>query len=345
MGAQALRALRESVAVSVRTHVVPVRVAGPAAFDALDRLVSGDLYVQAGRMRHSLLLREDGTPLADVYVCAEEDGFVLLAEGPDGPALLEHLRAHGGGPGLELALLEDRAVVGMDGPYAWELASGVLGPDPMGLPFLSSAQLDGIGCYRAGKTGEYGFDLLVPRAEVAAWEARLLEAGRPLDVARAGLEDLDHCALENWFFNVRREGRSGATPLELQLQWRVSRRKAYVGSAALAARRASGLRERLVCVAGPGPLVPGDPVLRDGHAVGRIVNAGACAPRGEWVATALLELDLAHAGLDGFEADGAGGRSGLRTVSPPLLNNRSLYVQPQRHGYATRAEVSWPSLA
>lgn len=346
MSAEALRALRESVALSERDHVAVIAAEGSGAFDALDRLVSGDLWIQTGRARHTLLLHEDGTPLADVYVSARDDDFLLLAEGAPGRELVEHLEGHRPpGAAASFRLLDDRAVLGLDGPYAWELAAAVLGPDVMALPYLTTCELDGASCLRAGKTGEYGFDLVVPRAAAAAWRERLLEAGRPFDLGRAGLEELDHCALENFFFNVRREGRSGATPLELQLQWRVSRRKAFVGSDALAARRARGIRERLSCLVGPGPISVGDALLHGGRAVGRVVNAGWSEPRGEWVASALVSRELAHSGVGGFELAGSPARAPLRTVSPPVLDNRSLYVHPQRHGYLTRGDVRWPPIA
>ncbi len=340
----ALRALRESAALSEKEHVVALQVEGPGAFDALDRLVAGELFAQSGRMRHTLLLREDGTPFADAYVCAADDAFLLLGEGPSGPALLEHLLAHRpAAVAASFRLLDDRAVLGVDGPFAWEVVAEVLGPEVHGLPYLTFYATGEATCFRAGKTGEYGYDLLVPRAQVPAWRDRVLEVGRRFDLERCGLDDLDQCALENWFFNPRREGRTGATPLELQLQWRVSRRKAFVGSEALAARRDAGVRERLVCVVGPGPIAAGEEIAFGGRPVGRVVNAGPCALRGDWVGTALVERALAHAGVRGFQAGVAG--TPLRTVAPPILNNRSLYVQPQRHSYLTRAEIAWPSIA
>lgn len=338
------RALRHSAAFSVKRHVVGARLEGPGAYDLLDRVVCGELFAQTGRMRHTLLLREDGTPLADAYVCADDDGFLLLTEGVPGQVLLEHLRAHRpAGAEVALRLLDGDAVLGLDGPYAWEVAAEVLGPEVQGLPYLTFYTTGEVTCFRAGKTGEYGFDLLVPLAQVERWSDRLVEAGRRFDLERCDLEDLDRCALENWFFNPRREGRSGATPLELQLQWRVSRRKAFVGSEALAARRAAGIRERLVCLVGPGPITIGDEVLHSEHRVGRVVNAGPSALRGDSVATALIERSLAHAGVGGFVL-GRGGQP-LRAVAAPVLNNRSLYVLPQRHSYFTRAETDWPPIA
>ncbi len=337
-------ALRESVALSEKSHVVALRVLGREAWDAVDWLVPGELFAQGGRMRHTLILRDDGTPFADAYVCAgEEDDFLILAEGPSREELRDHLALHASRFAAEFQLLDDRGVIGVDGPFAWEALAQVLGPDVIGLPYLTFFVTDAVTCFRAGKTGEYGYDLLVPRAELSRWAARFEEEARAFDLSRCTLDDLDRCALENWFFNPRREGRCGATPLELQLQWRLSRRKDFVGAEALARRRREGVRERLVCLLGPGPFAVADAVTFDGRSVGRVVNAAPCELRREWIAMALVEVGLAHAGLGGFEVAGAA-RSRARTVAPPVLSNRSLFVQPQRHSWLTRAEVDWPAL-
>ncbi len=73
-----------------------------------------------------------------------------------------------------------------------------------------------------------------------AWE-ELLELVGPLGGGAASLETLDLCALENGFFSVRHASVEGLTPLELQLQWRVSARKRFPGATAIEERRAKGM--------------------------------------------------------------------------------------------------------
>ena len=34
----------------------------------------------------------------------------------------------------------------------------------------------------------------------------------------------------------------------------------------------------------------------------------------------------------------------LRTVSPPMIDNRSLFVDPRKHAYRSRAEHAFPPL-
>jgi glycine cleavage system aminomethyltransferase T len=223
--------------------------------------------------------------------------------------------------------------------------SELVGPGVVGLPYLTFYHEDGFTCFRAGKTGEYGYDLLVPREGVAALETQIQEVGRRFDLDPIDLDTLDQCALENWFFNIRREGSSGATPLELQLQWRVAYDRDYPGAAALRALRARGPTQRLTCLLADAAVGLGDPVLDGARVIGRVVNAGHSPLRGDWVVLALLDRDLAHAGLAGLTVRRDGAEVAVRTTTPPVIDNLSLFVQPQRHSYHTRAEHPLPGQA
>ena len=140
------------------------------------------------------------------------------------------------------------------------------------------------------------------------------------------------------------EGREPATPIELQLQWRLSYRKTYVGSEALLRRRQEGPRQRLTCLVADRPLEVGSSVLLRGSVVGRIVNACYSPIREDWVALALLDVAWAHPGIGAFRAEAGGEHVPMRSLSPPLLNNRSLHVNPQVHSYRTRGEFEFPPL-
>ncbi len=336
----AAHALRHSVALSRLDDVRYVRLEGAGAWEALDRLCASDLYLRDGQLLHGLLLEESGHPFADCYVGRDDEAYLLLLEGPTAEELAAHLARHVPAPATKVArdLTAEVRILGLDGPYAWELLGAVAGPDAIGLPYLTFFHLNDWLVYRAGKTGEYGYGFVVPAAAAPALEERILAAGADFDLAVADRAALDQCALENWFFDIRREGRAGVTPIELQLQWRVSSRKSFVGDEALRQQRAGGVRRRLTCLVGPGPYAAGDPVRLEGTVAGSVVNAGASAARGDWAAAALVDLEWAHPGLP-FTVDHGGDAVPARSVSPPLLNNRSLHVSPQLHSYATRSET------
>jgi glycine cleavage system aminomethyltransferase T len=336
--------LRSSVALSRLDHVLCVRVSGEGAFGLIDRVFPRELFLRDGQLAQGLLLREDGTVFADCHLASDEDDFFLLVEGLSAPELTSHLRAHA--PADEPVAIVDvsatHAILGIDGPYAWELIAMLVGQEAIGVPHLTFFRSGDVVLYRAGKTGEYGYGLIVPRHAVDSLWTEITTLGARLDAVEVGRDVLEACALENWYFDIRRDGLTGATPLELQLQWRVSRKKSFVGSEALAMRRARGITERLTCLVSEAPLEIGAEVRQDGGAVGRIVNAGFSPVRELHVAKALLATSWAYPGISGFDVDG---RATARSVSPPIVNNRSLFVNPQVHSYATRFEDVFPGLA
>ncbi len=343
MDERAMTAVRSAVALTRAEHVVALRVTGDDAWETANALCSGDILLRDGQARHTLWLDERARPLADVYVLRDDDAFVFLAESR-GPSLAEHARAHVR-PGSKLEELSlGHRVVSLNGPFAWELLGSVVGPEVVGLPYLSGFHAFGGWVLRAGKTGEFGYDLVVPLAEADALEARLLDAGKRFGLTPAELDVLDQCALENWFFNVRREGRLDVTPLELQLQWRASRTKDYVGSAALAAHRAAGPKRRLVMGVAPSVVPVGAEVQLFGEPVGVVANAGASPLRGGAVVLALVDARWAHPGIADFTVVAEGARTPLATVTPPLPNNLSLHLDLQRHSWDTRDEISSPPL-
>jgi glycine cleavage system aminomethyltransferase T len=336
-----VHAVRHSVGLSRLGHVHYLAITGPRAFEAVDSLVSGLLRVRDGQLMHTLMLTEDARPFADAYVARNDEEFLLIADGPLREDLIAHVRSHLPSDGS--AQLEDRSashsIIGVDGPYAWELLGATLDPEVIGLPFLTFYHHRQWLCFRAGRTGEYGYGVIGPRGDIDELEQRMQTVGAAYDLANVGLEALDQCALENWFFNIRREGRADVTPIELQLQWRVSYRKEFIGAAALRQRRAAGAAVRLTCLIAGGKVAAGDMVVIGDMRAGAVVNAGYSDVRGDWIALALLDRSVAYPGIDCQV-----GATKARTVSPPVLQNRSLVVSPQLHSYATRAEYPAPPL-
>lgn len=350
---QELHALRHAAGLSRLDHVRPIRFRGDGAFDLLDVLVSSRLFVRENEMIQTLLLDPDGRPFADAMVAQEEDALLLLAEGPSMEALLAHVRRvkeeRCPAAAVEIEDLSGgHALLGVDGPYAWEVAAEALGPDVLGAPYLSFVRLLDSVCFRAGKTGEYGYFVLAPAAPAEELWSRLKEIGAAQGAVEVGLPALDHCALENWHFSMRLYEPAARglhlTPLELQLQWRVDSQKDFVGAPALKARRATGPAGRVTCFTAGAEVRAGQPVRLGDARLGTVLEAGWSPFRREWIGWAHLDLSVAWPGISALEVDGAGGPVAITTRSPPLLSNRSLHVDPHRHSYQTRAQDEFPPL-
>lgn len=339
-------AIRTATAISDAPHVAVVRLSGEDAFDVLDRTFTCDLYLQDAQMRFSLLLGDDGNAIADLYVCRDDEDYVVLAEGISREALVDVFRNEG--RRVEVRDIgEEYDMLSLHGPFAWEFLAEFAGPDVIGLPYLSLFHLDGMMCFRGGKTGEYGYDLLVPKEDVTSVREKMFAVGAAFDLTQVSLEAVDQCSFENWFFNARKEGRTGLGPLELGLQWRVSYGKEYRGSSALAAHRREGATQRIVCALGRSPLPLAPVATQQGKTIGRVVRSEHSPLLDAHIGIVLLDRAYAYSGIDTYvvnpQRDSAPAIP-ILTVSPPIINNRSLYVNPQKHNYATRAKHDFPPL-
>ncbi len=334
-----LRAIRESVGLTAQPHVVALRVVGQDAYDVLKFIVPADLTLRTGKARHTVLLNDAAHPIADVYVCADEGAYLLLAEGLAAADLLAHLSSQI--PERARVQIEDlsqtHTVLSLNGPFAWEVLAALEGAETIGFPYLTffRSKLERI-CLRAGKTGEFGYDLLVRREDESALWTRILELGAETGLLAVGVDALWRAGLENWFYNPYRQRGVDLTPLELQLQWRVSSKKDFVGARALQARRAAGGGGRATAIRSAELLEAGDEVTLEGERIGYVLDAGWSPTLAEHIGIAIVDETYAHSGIDCYRAHG----HALRTASPPFVNNRSLYVNPRKHSYRTRDEIA-----
>jgi glycine cleavage system aminomethyltransferase T len=330
-----VRTLRSSVGVSVIGHVQATRIAGPGAFDLLDQLCPCELFVHDGQMKQTLILdRASGAPIADVYVCADGDEYLLISEGLPAPALDALLAEHARDRQVTIHNFRDtHTFLSINGPFAWELLAELEGPGAVGFPYLTFYRPSPERIYfRAGKTGEFGYDLLVPSQEAESFFALLLERGRAFDARPVGVRALFHASLENWFFNIHREGQTNLLPIELQLQWRITYDKVE--------RRAC--TRRVTPIRAAAAIAAGDVITCDGTKIGEVLVAERSVTLGAWIAIALLDVDYAWSGIvDRYRANDVA----LTTVSAPFVNNLSLYVNVHRDRYARRHEIKFPGPA
>ena len=315
-----LRALRFGVALHRAEHVLALRVTGDQAFELVDALSPRPLYIRDGQMLPGLLLNDDGTVFADLMICADDLDWLLFLEGPSAADALAWVAAHAP-EGLDARCeLERRALWQVHGPYAWELLAELIGPEVVGIPYLTHFLLEPIStgtCFRSGKTGEFGYDLWLPRSEEDEVVARLREVGRAFDAVEVGLEALDLCALENGFFNIRHPAVKGLSVPELQLLWRVELGRSAPGMAAVEAARHPARRLTWVRAAAPFPGGLHSPLLD------------------AWLGLRLVEVDRAWPGQQLGE---------LQTTAPPVFWNRSLHIDVQQHSYASRALDELPDI-
>lgn len=340
-----IHAMRTASTVTKLGHVHALKLGGPGALDLLDAATTSRLFARENQMLQTLMLNEDGTVFADAFVCLDEDSWVVLAEGPSRAELVAHLERvrAARAPAADVTvtdLLADAELWGLDGPFAWEVTSALLGPEILGAPYLSFMHLQGLTVFRAGKTGEFGYCVRVPKAQAPGLWAKLMELGAALDLLEADLATLDQCAIENWHFTIRAldHDRSLALlPIELQLQWRVDAAKQFWGADAMRARAPA---RRMVCFSAPAAIPARAPVAFEGTPIGSVLTSGFSTTRADWVGWAVLDAQYAWAGVTRYQAGG----TPVTICSPPVIDNRSLFVDPRKHTYRSRHEHEFPPL-
>lgn len=335
---QGYYAIRNTVALEEETDLRCLLLTGNGAFNVLDLICPCDVFLQNGQIKHTLLLDEEGIPFADVYVCREGENAYLLGYGPQSRYIIEWIKQYSQAIAdySIIDLMESYCAFSLNGPYAWELCAEVLGSDVLGLPYLSMATLNNKIVFRAGMTGEYGYHLLIPTAEKNSWLATLLDKGSAYELAMTDSAARSQCSLENFFFDLNREGSYGLSPQELQLQWRLSRQKTtYPGAKAIKRIREKGWDQRLTCFISKNPINVNEEIFCDTKSIGSVLAVGYSPLRKEFIGKALLRRPYWNAGLDCFQV---GDRS-LYTISAPAINNLSLTISPYIDSYFNKREI------
>ena len=111
------RAVRQAVGVFDLSHLGKVEVRGAGAHDSLQHALSNDLErLQApGAAQYTLCLTEPGTITDDLIVYREDDGYLLVPNAANWPAVADHVRASAR-PGTTVEPRPDIAVLAVQGP-------------------------------------------------------------------------------------------------------------------------------------------------------------------------------------------------------------------------------------
>ena len=205
------------------SHMGQVAVRGAGAAAALETLAPMDaLGLEQDAQAYTLLTNERGGVLDDLIVGRRAgDEWLLVVNAACKAQDVAHLQA--GLAGCEVELLEDRALLALQGPQARPVLRA-LAPAAANLPFMRGAACDIAGhpayitC--SGYTGEDGFEISIA-ADAAAPVARSLLARE--EVEPAGLGARDSLRLEAGLCLYGHELNEDTTPVAAGLNWAIAK--------------------------------------------------------------------------------------------------------------------------
>jgi aminomethyltransferase len=244
-------AVRRDAGMFDVSHMLIADVTGAKARDYLRHLLANDVakLKESGKALYSCMLNETGGVVDDLIVYfINESWFRVVVNAGTRDKDIAWLKKHVGNFGVDIQPRTDLAMVAVQGPNARTKASALIGQHAGAALELKTFYGRELGKYfvaRTGYTGEDGWEIMLPAAEIAAFWSALKAAG----VTECGLGARDTLRLEAGMNLYGNDMDEHVSPLESGLTWTVAFEPAdrnFVGRAALDAQRNAGVPRKLV---------------------------------------------------------------------------------------------------
>jgi aminomethyltransferase len=221
---------RAAVGLFDVSHMGQVALRGDGVAAALEVLVPGDIQGLApGRMRYTMFTNDQGGILDDLIVTNAGDHHAVVVNAACKTEDIAHLRAGLPG-GIEVEVLDDLALIALQGPQAAAVLQRHTDTKLDAMPFMTAAQaaLCGVSCglTRSGYTGEDGFEISVASDQAAALATALLDEP---EVEAIGLGARDSLRLEAGLCLYGHDIDTTTTPVEAALTWSIGKRRREEG--------------------------------------------------------------------------------------------------------------------
>ncbi len=300
-------AVRRAVGLFDISHMGRIAVSGERGRAFLDSLLPARVCeLTIGAMLYAPLCNEQGGCVDDlvVYRLAPQE-YLLVVNASRKAVDWQWITAYAAGwSGVQIEDLSDgQGMVAVQGPQAVALVEALAGPASVALGYYRCAAMEIAGIRvllsRNGYTGEDGFEIMCPTAQIVALWAKLRAAG----AQPCGLGARDTLRLEMGFCLYGSELDEQTTPLEAGLSWTLDLEKAvnFVGAEALRAQRTAGGYRRLrgFRMLEKGIPRPDYPILNErGEQVGTVTSGTHSPVLGEGIGLAYLQRGAQKIGTE-----------------------------------------------
>ena len=244
--AREVTACRESLGILDASTLGKIDIQGPDTAEFLNRIYTNAWSkLEVGRCRYGLMLGEDGMVRDDgVTTRLGEQHFLMTTTTGNAAAVLAHLEEwmQTEWPELKVfctSVTEQFATMTISGPNARRLLAELsdIELSSNAFPHMSVAhgQVAGVPArvFRISFTGEISYEINVPASYgLAVWQA-IMTAGEPYNITPYGTEAMHVLRAEKGYIIVGQETDGSATPLDLGMDWIVSKKKDFIGRRSL----------------------------------------------------------------------------------------------------------------
>ncbi|MEO6227099.1 MAG: glycine cleavage system aminomethyltransferase GcvT [Thermomonas sp.] len=318
------------------SHMTVVDLTGARARAFLRKLVANsiDKLAKTGKALYTTMLNPRGGVIDDLIIYyMDESWFRLVVNASTRDKDLAWITRQAAAFDVEVRERPEFGMVAVQGPTARDKVIGLLREDDraklakLGRFAARQAQTtDGIDVFiaRTGYTGEDGFEVVVPEAQVVSFWNALLAAG----VKPAGLGARDTLRLEAGMNLYGQDMDEDVSPLEAALAWTVAfddgpdgQPRDFIGRGALEAQRDAGVARQMI-----GLVMDDKGVLRHGQKVltpngeGEILSGTFSPTLGKAIAFARVPAGDIVPGADGnVRVDIRGREVPVRVVRFPFV--------------------------
>jgi sarcosine oxidase subunit alpha len=336
-----VEATRRSLGMLDASTLGKIDIQGADSAEFLNRIYTNAWSKLAvGRCRYGLMLNEDGMVMDDgVTSRLGENHFIMTTTTGNAAPVLAHLEEwlQTEWPELDVFLTsvtEEFATMTISGPNARRLLAEItdieLSPNALPHMALALGEVAGVPArvFRISFTGELSYEINVPASYgLYVWQS-LIRVGEKYGITPYGTEAMHVLRAEKGFIIVGQETDGSVTPLDLGMDWIVSKKKDFIGKRSLTRSDMSKPdRKQLV------GLLTDDPksVLEEGAALvetvldkppmpmlGHVTSSYWSPNCGRSIAMALIKGGQARMGMK-VHAPTADGRVITCTVADPVF--------------------------
>jgi aminomethyltransferase len=291
---------REQASLFDVSHMGQAAIRGEDPVKALEALVPGDLSALSdGQMRYTMFTNDEGGILDDLMVTRRGDHLFLIVNAAckdQDYALMQS----GLGSGNKLEIIEDQALLALQGPAAAAVLSRLAPPVKL-MDFMTSESISigDIHCIisRSGYSGEDGYEISMPSADADRLARLLLDE---TEVRPAGLGARDSLRLEAGLCLYGNDIDETTTPIQAGLMWTISKARraegGFPGASVILNEIENGAPRRRVGIKAEGkaPARAHTQITdKDGTVIGEITSGGYGPSVGGPVAMGYVKTEFA----------------------------------------------------
>jgi sarcosine oxidase subunit alpha len=242
-----VKAVRQAVGILDASTLGKIDLKGPDVAELLNRVYTNAWSkLEVGRSRYGLMLGEDGMVMDDgVTTRLGQDHYLMTTTTGNAAAVLGHLEEwlQTEWPELRVfatSVTEQFATLALAGPQARRLLAELsddidLSPNAFTHMTVKDGTVAGIPArvYRVSFTGEVSYEVNVPASYGLALWQMLVTAGEKYGITPYGTEAMHVLRAEKGYIIVGQETDGSVTPLDLGMDWIVSKNKDFIGRRSL----------------------------------------------------------------------------------------------------------------